>query len=55
MILEAFDLMTNGGLGDVQLIGRAREAQMPGRRFKGSLGNRRGKISTHDSATHYSD
>jgi hypothetical protein len=34
VLLQLFDLGSDGGLRLVQLVGRAREAQMPGARFE---------------------
>ena len=38
VLLQLFDLLANGGLGDVQLVGGAGEAAQAGRGFKGAQG-----------------
>ena len=46
-LLQGLDLMADRGLGDVELLGRLGERQVPGRGLEGAQGVERGQASGH--------
>src|SRR6185437_13742462 len=48
-LLEKLHLMADGGLGDVELVGRAGEVEVPRRRLEGAQGVEWGQVALHGS------